>query len=45
MSHRYIGYEPFKGAIPGRNNLISMENGKAIPYSINYKIVVSSSLI
>jgi GTP-binding protein len=37
MSHRYIGYEPFKGAIPGRNNgsLISMENGKAIPYSID----------
>jgi predicted membrane GTPase involved in stress response len=35
--HRYIGYEPFKGAIPGRNNgsLISMENGKAIPYSID----------
>ncbi len=37
MSHRYIGYEPYKGAIPGRNNgsLISMENGKAIPYSID----------
>ncbi|MFT4987232.1 MAG: GTP-binding protein, partial [Flavobacteriales bacterium] len=37
MSHRYIGYEPFKGPIPGRNNgsLISMENGKAIPYSID----------
>ena len=37
MSHRYIGYEPFKGVIPGRNNgsLISMENGKAIPYSID----------
>ncbi|HAH54631.1 MAG TPA: translational GTPase TypA [Flavobacterium sp.] len=37
MSHRYIGYEPFKGEIPGRNNgsLISMENGKAIPYSID----------
>jgi GTP-binding protein len=37
MSHRFIGYEPFKGAIPGRNNgsLISMENGKAIPYSID----------
>jgi predicted membrane GTPase involved in stress response len=27
----------FQGAIPGRNNgsLISMENGKAIPYSID----------
>ena len=37
MSHRYIGYEPLKGEIPGRNNgsLISMENGKAIPYSID----------
>ncbi len=37
MSHRYIGYEPYKGEIPGRNNgsLISMENGKAIPYSID----------
>src|SRR5690606_13844750 len=37
MSHRFIGYEPFKGEIPGRINgsLISMENGKAIPYSIN----------
>ena len=37
MSHRYIGYQPFKGEIPGRNNgsLISMENGKAIPYSID----------
>jgi GTP-binding protein len=37
MAHRYIGYEPFKGDIPGRNNgsLISMENGKAIPYSID----------
>ena len=37
MSHRYIGYEPLKGDIPGRNNgsLISMENGKAIPYSID----------
>ncbi len=33
----FIGYEPFKGEIPGRNNgsLISMENGKAIPYSID----------
>jgi GTP-binding protein len=37
MAHRYIGYEPYKGEIPGRNNgsLISMENGKAIPYSID----------
>lgn len=37
MSHRFIGYEPYKGEIAGRNNgsLISMENGKAIPYSID----------
>ena len=37
MSHRFVGFEPFKGNIPGRQNgsLISMENGKAIPYSIN----------
>jgi GTP-binding protein len=32
-----IRIRAFKGAIPGRNNgsLISMENGKAIPYSID----------
>jgi len=37
MAHRFIGYEPYKGEISGRINgsLISMENGKAIPYSIN----------
>lgn len=37
MSHRFIEYQPYKGEIPGRNNgsLISMENGKAIPYSID----------
>ena len=37
MAHRFIGYEPYKGEISGRVNgsLISMENGKAIPYSIN----------
>ncbi|MBD3582589.1 translational GTPase TypA [Flavobacterium selenitireducens] len=37
MSHRFLEYQPFKGEIPGRINgsLISMENGKAIPYSIN----------
>ncbi len=37
MSHRFIGFEPYKGTIPGRQNgsLISMEKGKAIPYSIN----------
>ncbi|QEE51372.1 translational GTPase TypA [Flavobacterium alkalisoli] len=37
MAHRYLEYQPFKGEIPGRINgsLISMENGKAIPYSID----------
>ncbi|HKL03137.1 MAG TPA: translational GTPase TypA, partial [Cryomorphaceae bacterium] len=37
MSHRFIAFEPYKGAIPGRQNgsLISMENGKAIPYSLS----------
>ncbi|MFL9837955.1 translational GTPase TypA [Flavobacterium sp. ST-75] len=37
MSHRFLEYQPFKGDIPGRINgsLISMENGKAIPYSID----------
>ncbi|AYN04888.1 MULTISPECIES: translational GTPase TypA [unclassified Flavobacterium] len=37
MSHRFIGYEPYKGEISGRNkgSLISMEKGKAIPYSID----------
>lgn len=37
MSHRFLEYQPYKGEIPGRINgsLISMENGKAIPYSIN----------
>lgn len=37
MTHRFIEYQPYKGEIAGRNNgsLISMENGKAIPYSID----------
>ncbi|MDG3580912.1 MULTISPECIES: translational GTPase TypA [Galbibacter] len=37
MNHRFLEYQPYKGDIPGRNNgsLISMENGKAIPYSID----------
>ncbi|WP_395065758.1 translational GTPase TypA [Flavobacterium sp.] len=37
MAHRFIGYEPLKGEIAGRNkgSLISMEKGKAIPYSID----------
>ncbi len=37
MTHRFKEYQPLKGDIPGRQNgsLISMENGKAIPYSLN----------
>lgn len=37
MTHRFKEFQPHKGEIPGRLNgsLISMENGKSIPYSIN----------
>jgi GTP-binding protein len=37
MSHRFLEYQPLKGAIPQRQNgsLVSMELGKAIPYSID----------
>jgi GTP-binding protein len=37
MTHRFLEYQPHKGEIPGRQkgSLISMENGKAIPYSIS----------
>jgi len=37
MAHRYKEYQPLKGAIPGRisGSLVSMENGNAIPYSID----------
>ena len=37
MTHRFKEFQPHKGDIPGRINgsLISMEQGKAIPYSIN----------
>ncbi len=37
MSHRFKEFQPHKGEIPGRQNgsLIAMENGTAIPYSIN----------
>lgn len=37
MTHRFIEYQPMKGEIPGRINgsMVSMENGKAIPYSID----------
>ncbi len=37
MTHRFINYQPYKGEIPGRQNgsLISMEQGTAIPFSLN----------
>ncbi|EAQ37634.1 MULTISPECIES: translational GTPase TypA [Dokdonia] len=37
MAHRFKEYQPFKGDIPGRisGSLVSMENGTAIPYSID----------
>ena len=37
VTHRFLEYQPFKGEIPGRQNgsLISLEQGTAIPYSIN----------
>ncbi|TXC82070.1 translational GTPase TypA [Luteibaculum oceani] len=37
MAHRFKGFEPYKGEIPGRQNgsLISMETGTALPYSLN----------
>jgi GTP-binding protein len=37
MTHRFIEFQPYKGDIPGRMNgsLISMEQGSAIPYSLN----------
>ncbi len=37
MTHRFFEYQPVKGGIPERQNgsLVSMENGKAIPYSID----------
>ncbi len=37
MTHRYIGYEPYKGDIPGRLNgsLISMEKGSSVPFSLH----------
>ncbi|MDT0540458.1 MULTISPECIES: translational GTPase TypA [Croceitalea] len=37
MAHRFLEYQPLKGEIAQRNNgsLVSMENGSAIPYSID----------
>ncbi|MEX0288230.1 MAG: translational GTPase TypA [Flavobacteriaceae bacterium] len=37
MAHRFLEYQPMKGEVPMRQNgsLVSMENGKAIPYSID----------
>jgi GTP-binding protein len=37
MAHRFTGYKPWKGVIPGRNNgvLIAKQNGIATAYSID----------
>lgn len=37
MAHRFLEYQPMKGEVPQRQNgsLVSIENGKAIPYSID----------
>ncbi|QJP34577.1 translational GTPase TypA [Nonlabens sp. Ci31] len=37
MNHRFVGFEPYKGAIQGRINgsMISMEKGTSIPYSMD----------
>jgi GTP-binding protein len=37
VTHRFVGYEPFKGEIPGRLNgsLISMEKGSSVPFSLH----------
>lgn len=37
ISHRFRAFEPFKGPIPSRQNgsLISMDQGKAIPYGLD----------
>ena len=37
VTHRFIGYEPHKGEIPGRMNgsLISMEKGSSVPFSLH----------
>ncbi len=37
MTHRFTEYQPYKGDIPERikGSLISLEAGKAIPYSLN----------
>lgn len=37
MSHRFKEFAPYKGEIPGRSagSLISLEMGKAIPFSLN----------
>ncbi|NND61656.1 MAG: translational GTPase TypA [Flavobacteriaceae bacterium] len=37
MTHRFVEFQPLKGGIPERQNgsMVSMENGTAIPYSID----------
>ena len=37
MNHRFVDFQPFKGEMPRRltGSLISMEQGTAIPYSLD----------
>ena len=37
ITHRFTGYEPYKGDIPGRNkgSLVSMEQGQALAFAID----------
>ena len=37
MAHRFVEYQPFKGAIPGRINgsLIAMHAGTSIPFALD----------
>lgn len=37
MTHRFVGYEPFKGAIPERNNgsIIAMDSGDVTAYALD----------
>lgn len=37
MAHRFVEYQPFKGAIPGRINgsLIAMHDGTSIPFALD----------
>ncbi|MFN8437200.1 MAG: translational GTPase TypA [Cytophagales bacterium] len=37
MTHRYVGYEPYKGVIPERNNgsIIAMDSGEVTAYALD----------